>query len=76
MRVLIKVKGKCTTDHISAAGPWLKFRGHLGKVINKMVYVFLDKSITLQKISSNFDIFLLSWCLFKTALLIFHQNYT
>ena len=26
MRVLIKVKGKCTTDHISAAGPWLKFR--------------------------------------------------
>ena len=29
MRVLIKAKGKCTTDHISMAGPWLKFRGHL-----------------------------------------------
>ena len=28
-RILIKAKGKCTTDHISAAGPWLKFRGHL-----------------------------------------------
>ena len=27
MRILIKVKGKCTTDHISAAGPWLKYRG-------------------------------------------------
>jgi len=30
--VLIKVKGKCTTDHISAAGPWLKFRGHLENI--------------------------------------------
>jgi aconitate hydratase len=29
MALLIKVKGKCTTDHISMAGPWLKFRGHL-----------------------------------------------
>ena len=28
MRILIKVKGKCTTDHISAAGPWLKYRGN------------------------------------------------
>jgi aconitate hydratase len=32
--VLIKVKGKCTTDHISAAGPWLKFRGHLENISN------------------------------------------
>ena len=29
MVILVKVKGKCTTDHISAAGPWLKYRGHL-----------------------------------------------
>ena len=29
MRILIKAKGKCTTDHISMAGPWLRFRGHL-----------------------------------------------
>ncbi|MEM7572778.1 MAG: aconitate hydratase [Bacteroidota bacterium] len=32
MRVLIKVKGKCTTDHISMAGPWLKYRGHLENI--------------------------------------------
>ncbi|XP_029292895.1 aconitate hydratase, mitochondrial-like [Cottoperca gobio] len=37
MRVLIKVKGKCTTDHISAAGPWLKFRGHLDNISNNML---------------------------------------
>lgn len=34
--ILIKVKGKCTTDHISAAGPWLKFRGHLDNISNNM----------------------------------------
>ena len=32
MRVLIKAKGKCTTDHISMAGPWLEFRGHLENI--------------------------------------------
>ncbi|XP_022164143.1 probable aconitate hydratase, mitochondrial [Myzus persicae] len=34
--ILIKVKGKCTTDHISAAGPWLKYRGHLDNISNNM----------------------------------------
>jgi len=34
--VLIKVKGKCTTDHISPAGPWLKFRGHLDRISDNM----------------------------------------
>ncbi|CAH1274083.1 ACO2 [Branchiostoma lanceolatum] len=34
MAVLIKVRGKCTTDHISAAGPWLKYRGHLDNISN------------------------------------------
>ena len=34
--LLIKVKGKCTTDHISMAGPWLKFRGHLDNISNNM----------------------------------------
>ncbi|MCX8056770.1 MAG: aconitate hydratase [Ignavibacteria bacterium] len=34
--VLIKVKGKCTTDHISPAGPWLKYRGHLDKISDNM----------------------------------------
>merc|ERR1712080_664265 len=37
MQVLIKVKGKCTTDHISAAGPWLKFRGHLQNISNNFL---------------------------------------
>ncbi|XP_063619006.1 probable aconitate hydratase, mitochondrial [Cydia splendana] len=36
MTILIKVKGKCTTDHISAAGPWLKYRGHLDNISNNM----------------------------------------
>ncbi len=34
MKLLIKVKGKCTTDHISMAGPWLRFRGHLDNISN------------------------------------------
>ncbi len=34
MRTLIKAKGKCTTDHISMAGPWLKYRGHLENISN------------------------------------------
>ena len=36
MPLLIKVKGKCTTDHISPAGPWLRFRGHLEKFSDNM----------------------------------------
>jgi len=36
-QVLIKAKGKCTTDHISMAGPWLKFRGHLDNISNNML---------------------------------------
>jgi aconitate hydratase len=35
--LLIKVKGKCTTDHISMAGPWLKFRGHLDNISDNML---------------------------------------
>lgn len=34
--VLIKVYQKCTTDHISSAGPWLKYRGHLDNISNNM----------------------------------------
>lgn len=34
MRLLIKAYGKCTTDHISMAGPWLKYRGHLDNISN------------------------------------------
>ncbi len=46
--LLIKVKGKCTTDHISMAGPWLKFRGHLDNISDNMligaVNAFNDKT--------------------------------
>ena len=37
MKLLIKAKGKCTTDHISMAGPWLKYRGHLDNISNNML---------------------------------------
>jgi aconitate hydratase len=48
LKLLIKVKGKCTTDHISMAGPWLKFRGHLDNISNNLligaVNYFNDKT--------------------------------
>jgi len=37
VKLLIKAKGKCTTDHISMAGPWLKYRGHLDNISNNML---------------------------------------
>ncbi len=37
LSLLIKAKGKCTTDHISMAGPWLKFRGHLDNISNNLL---------------------------------------
>merc|ERR1719360_471654 len=42
MRILIKVKGKCTTDHISAAGPWLKYRGHLENISNTLLITAIN----------------------------------
>ncbi|MBS3914893.1 MAG: aconitate hydratase [Bacteroidetes bacterium] len=48
LRLLLKAKGKCTTDHISMAGPWLKYRGHLDNISNNMligaVNAFNDKT--------------------------------
>ena len=37
LKLLIKAQGKCTTDHISMAGPWLKYRGHLDNISNNML---------------------------------------
>ena len=37
MPLLIKTQGKCTTDHISMAGPWLKFRGHLANISDNLL---------------------------------------
>jgi len=39
LTILVKVKRKCTTDHISAAGPWLKYRGHLDNISYNMFFV-------------------------------------
>jgi aconitate hydratase len=52
LKLLIKAKGKCTTDHISMAGPWLKFRGHLDNISNNMligaVNYFNDKTDNIK----------------------------
>ncbi|MCW3104485.1 MAG: aconitate hydratase [Bacteroidetes bacterium] len=52
LRLLIKAKGKCTTDHISMAGPWLKYRGHLDNISNNMligaVNYFNDKTDSVK----------------------------
>ncbi|MBV6480092.1 MAG: Aconitate hydratase A [Ignavibacteria bacterium] len=57
LRVLLKVKGKCTTDHISMAGPWLKYRGHLNNISNNMfigaVNSFNDKMNSVKNLLSG-----------------------
>ncbi len=57
LKLLIKAKGKCTTDHISMAGPWLKFRGHLDNISNNMligaVNAFNDKTDNVKNQLTN-----------------------
>lgn len=58
--VLIKAKGKCTTDHISMAGPWLRFRGHLDNISNNLfigaVNYFNDKTNSVKnQLNKNYD---------------------
>ncbi|NNE30553.1 MAG: aconitate hydratase, partial [Saprospiraceae bacterium] len=57
MRVLIKAKGKCTTDHISMAGPWLKYRGHLENISNNCyigaVNYFNEKTNTILNVETG-----------------------
>jgi aconitate hydratase len=52
MKLIIKAKGKCTTDHISMAGPWLRFRGHLDNISNNTltgaVNAFNDKTDSVK----------------------------
>ncbi len=60
LRLLIKAKGKCTTDHISMAGPWLKFRGHLDNISNNMligaVNAFNDKTDNVKnQLTGQYD---------------------
>ena len=60
LRLLIKAKGKCTTDHISMAGPWLKFRGHLDNISNNLligaVNFFNEKTDNVKsQINGSYD---------------------
>jgi len=52
LKLLIKAKGKCTTDHISMAGPWLKYRGHLDNISDNMligaINFFNDKTDSVK----------------------------
>ncbi|NQW75613.1 MAG: aconitate hydratase [Cytophagales bacterium] len=60
LKLLIKAKGKCTTDHISMAGPWLKYRGHLDNISNNMligaVNFYNDKTDNIKsQLNSQYD---------------------
>lgn len=60
MRLLIKTKGKCTTDHISMAGPWLRYRGHLEKISENLLMgatnSFNDKvNLVLNPLDGSYD---------------------
>ncbi|NNC86722.1 MAG: aconitate hydratase, partial [Bacteroidia bacterium] len=52
LRLLMKAKGKCTTDHISMAGPWLRYRGHLDNISNNYmigaINAYNDKANTIK----------------------------
>jgi aconitate hydratase len=53
--VLLKAAGKCTTDHISPAGPWLRFRGHLDQISNNM-YIGANNVFSTEP-GTGFNIF-------------------
>lgn len=57
LKLLIKAKGKCTTDHISMAGPWLKYRGHLDNISNNLligaINFFNDKTDSVKNQLTN-----------------------
>ncbi len=60
LRILIKAKGKCTTDHISMAGKWLKYRGHLDNISNNLLIgatnFFNDKINSVKnQLSGTYD---------------------
>ncbi|MGE5318423.1 MAG: aconitate hydratase, partial [Chloroflexota bacterium] len=60
LRLLIKAKGKCTTDHISMAGPWLRFRGHLDNISNNLLIGAINAfnnqtNLVKNQISKTYD---------------------
>ena len=59
VKLLIKAKGKCTTDHISMAGPWLRLRGHLDNISNNMLtgavnYFNDETNLVKNQLSGNY----------------------
>jgi len=56
MKLLIKARGKCTTDHISMAGPWLKYRGHLDNISNNcLIGAINDFNGEANKVKNQID---------------------
>jgi len=60
LKLLLKAKGKCTTDHISMAGPWLRYRGHLDNISDNMftgaINFFNDKADNVKnQLTSEYD---------------------
>jgi len=60
MPLLIKAEGKCTTDHISMAGPWLRFRGHLENISDNMLMGAVNKfngqtNSVLNQLTGNYE---------------------
>jgi aconitate hydratase A / 2-methylisocitrate dehydratase len=60
LRLLIKAKGKCTTDHISMAGPWLRYRGHLDNISDNMLIGAVNAAndqtnSVLNELSANYE---------------------
>lgn len=59
LKLLIKAKGKCTTDHISMAGPWLRYRGHLDNISNNLllgaINAFNDQSSTKNPFTGEYN---------------------
>lgn len=60
MKLLIKAKGKCTTDHISMAGPWLRFRGHLDNISDNLLigavnYFNNETNFVMNQLTRSFD---------------------
>jgi aconitate hydratase len=54
LRVLMKAVGKCTTDHISPAGPWLRYRGHLNN-ISKNLFTGVNNAFSLDEPGTGID---------------------
>jgi aconitate hydratase len=55
LRVLLKAVGKCTTDHISPAGPWLRYRGHLTNISGNL-FVGVNNAFALEPAGSGVDV--------------------